>query len=65
MTYIIYTLLLQDFRNKIIAANKTHDKPVLEEDQLNKILCNVDVLYTLNVELLLDLDDRVAKWLDV
>lgn len=57
-------ILFQEFRQSVVSANRSHDKPIIADETLNAILSNVGSLCILNSGLLNQLEDRMAKWYD-
>ncbi|XP_067998954.1 FYVE, RhoGEF and PH domain-containing protein 6 [Melanerpes formicivorus] len=60
----VLKLLHIDFRDAVAHASRQLGKPVIEDRVLNQILYYLPQLYELNRDLLRELEERLAHWLD-
>lgn len=54
--------IVQNFRDAVMKAALQSGKTVIDERSLNQILFSLPQLYELNLGLLKELEERVAKW---
>nr|XP_056703255.1 FYVE, RhoGEF and PH domain-containing protein 6 [Euleptes europaea] len=60
----VLKLLHIDFRDSVTHASRQLGKPVIEDRILNQILYYLPQLYELNRDLLRELEERLAHWVD-
>ncbi|XP_054844197.1 FYVE, RhoGEF and PH domain-containing protein 6 isoform X2 [Eublepharis macularius] len=60
----VLKLLHIDFRDSVAHASRQLGKPVIEDRILNQILYYLPQLYELNRDLLKELEERLAHWVD-